>query len=107
MANRPAPLPSTTSGPIHQVPCPHCGKPNDFRALKSQQLIDTGHQMYCDHCGRSMEVVRIATVEVVSVRRDPSGKVAPQLRAAEQRQQQQRQMTAGKPGIMQRLLGKG
>lgn len=97
----------TVQGPIHAVPCPHCGKHNDFRTLKSEQLVDTGHQMFCDYCGRSMEVVKMATVEFLVVRRDPSGKVAPQRRAAEQRHRQQQQQVAGKPGLLQRLLGKG
>lgn len=95
----------TVQGPIHQVPCPHCGKPNDFRTLKGQQLLDTGHCMFCDHCGRSMEVVKIATVEFLVVRRDPTNKVAPQRRAAQQRAHAQGQLP--KPGLLQRLLGKG
>jgi hypothetical protein len=93
----------TTQGMINQVPCPHCGKGNDFRPLKGQQLLDTGHCVFCDYCGHSMEVVKMATVELVVVRRDPSNKVATrgggQRRAPQQLQQ--------KPGFFQRLLGKG
>lgn len=104
--------PKAIQGPIDRVPCPHCGRHNDFRQLKGQQLLDTGHCMFCDHCGRSMEVVRIATVELVVVRQDPTGKVAPQRVAAARAQlaQKQRQAQQKKPGILGglgRLLGKG
>lgn len=93
-------------GPIDRVPCPHCGKPNDFREMKAQHLLDTGHRMFCDHCGHSMEVVQILAVEYVAVRRDPNGGSAAvgggrrAAAAAPQRKQVQ-------PGFIQRLLGKG
>ena len=105
MANQLPGQASTVQGPIHQVPCPHCGKPNDFRTLKSQQLVDTGHCTFCDWCGRSMEVVKMATIEVLVVRRDPSGKVA---RQGAQRPGPQRAVgqVPGRPGFFQRLLGK-
>lgn len=58
----------TTNGPINAVRCPHCGKPNDFRDLQQQQLLDTGHIAECDHCRRLMEVIRIAPVTIITVR---------------------------------------
>jgi hypothetical protein len=58
----------TTQGTVSSVPCPHCGKPMDFRELKNQQLLDTGHKCTCDHCKRLVEVVGIHVVEVVVVR---------------------------------------
>lgn len=57
-----------TQGVIHAVPCPHCGKPNDFRELDSQQLLDTGHEVECDACHRTMQVAQINVVKVLSVR---------------------------------------
>lgn len=101
-------------GTIDRVPCPHCGKGQDFRVLQQQQLLDTGHQLFCDFCGRSQEIVRIITVTHVAVRQDPSGKVrptahnrqlTPQQAAARQRALAGAQ--AKKPGILSRLLGKG
>lgn len=108
MANQLPPGASTRTvqGPIHAVPCPHCGKPNDYRTLKSEQLLDTGHCNFCDYCGHSMEVVKLATIEIVVVRRDPSGKVAP-ARSRAQAAARQRQIQQQKPGFFQRLLGKG
>jgi len=56
------------TGPIDRVPCPHCGKPNDFRDLSSQQLLDTGHRLFCDSCGNSMEIAAIRTMTFLLVR---------------------------------------
>ena len=64
---RPQP-PPWTHGPLERVPCPHCGKANDFRELHSEQLLDTGHTVSCNYCGRMMEVVRMAVITVVAVR---------------------------------------
>lgn len=58
----------TTQGAIDRVPCPHCGKPQDFRELNSQQLLDTGHEVTCDVCGRLMSVAGIHTIQVIVVR---------------------------------------
>jgi len=69
------PQPKWSQGPLERVPCPHCGKPNDFRELANQQLIDTGHKMICQGsdgqsgCGRSMEVTAIRNITVVAVRK--------------------------------------
>ncbi len=97
----------TTQGPIDRVPCPWCNKPNDFRILQSEQLLDTGGEHYCDHCGYSMEVVAIRTVELVGVRKNPKGGRAPAHTAAAQRRAAQRPQLQQKPGFIQRLLGKG
>ncbi len=86
------------AGPIHAVPCPHCGKPNDFRDLQQQQLLDTGHTVGCDHCGRQMDVVRIAPVTVISVRKN----MAPPPRT--QQQPQTRQATTMSAAQAQKLL---
>lgn len=79
---------NTSNGPVNGVKCPHCGKPNDFRVLHDQQLLDTGHKVSCDHCKQIMEVTRIAPVLVVTVRQAvagerprPRGQLAPARQA--------------------------
>ena len=76
MPNQPRVSP-TTHGTVDQVPCPHCGKPNDLRELDGQQLLDTGHDIVCGpldgqlnvgHCGRLFTVVGIRMVKVIVVR---------------------------------------
>lgn len=96
-------------GPIDSVPCPHCGRRQDFRILQSEQLLDTGHQLFCDFCKRSQEVTQIQTVTFVAVRKDPSGKVAPaggqrRLAPNDPRRRQLAQPNA-KPGFFQKLFG--
>jgi glutaredoxin len=59
-------LPQTV-GPIDRVPCPHCGKTNDFRELQGQQLMDTGSGVICDHCKRVMHIAAIRQVTLVAV----------------------------------------
>jgi hypothetical protein len=56
-----------TNGPIDRVPCPHCGKNNDFRELQMQQIMDTGSDVGCDHCERKMRIAAIRTVTFVAV----------------------------------------
>lgn len=103
-----------TRGTIDAVICPHCGKPNDFRMLDEQQLLDTGHVMDCDHCGQFMQVQRIAMLKVISVRqtappprRAPGQAPHPQLRVRNQQQlgQQQAQPRRGIGAAINRLLG--
>lgn len=66
----PAPNPATRvlSGPVHAVPCPHCGKPNDFRPLRDQMLLVEESQFDCDHCGHVMEFLNLRKVELINVR---------------------------------------
>jgi len=64
--------PKWVQGTIDRVQCPHCGRPNDFRELDGQQLLDTGHKVICrgdrgEGCGQVMEVVAIRTVKVLAV----------------------------------------
>jgi hypothetical protein len=66
---QPQQLPPVVSGPINRVPCPHCGKPNDFRELQQQQLLDTGHSCDCDHCGGLMVVAAIQPITMITVRK--------------------------------------
>lgn len=66
----PANLTSTrpTSGPVHAVPCPHCGKPNDFRPIRDQMLLVEEAQFDCDHCGRVMEFMQMKSIQVITLR---------------------------------------
>ncbi len=98
-------VPPTTHGPVDQVPCPHCGKPNDLRELDSQQLLDTGHEIVCGplegrppigHCGRVFTVAGIRMVKVIVVR--PS-----QAQPRRQLAPSQPARTIG-PGLLRRLL---
>ncbi|HEY4266776.1 MAG TPA: hypothetical protein VGM94_01160 [Galbitalea sp.] len=102
LPGKPQQLPPVTQGPIHRVPCPHCGQPEDFRALNDQQLLDTGHQVVCEHCGYSMEVVGIQDVKVVSVRKDPRTHGRPR----DPNPPAQPARTVG-AGMVNRLLGRG
>jgi hypothetical protein len=71
---QPRQQPPCTRGTVDRVPCPHCGRHNDFRELDGQQLLDTGHKVICrgenqgEGCGQIMEVVAIQVVKVVAVR---------------------------------------
>lgn len=99
-----------TQGTMDRVPCPHCGKPNDFRPLADQQLIDTGHEFFCDHCDNSMIVTSTRDVKLIAVMKNPSGRRAP-MTQQQQQQARQRQALAGaaRPPqtFMQKLLGIG
>jgi uncharacterized Zn finger protein len=57
------------SGPITEVPCPHCGKNNDFTEILEEVENDgSGNRVECDHCGKVMEIVQIKRVTTISVR---------------------------------------
>jgi hypothetical protein len=65
--------PKSTQGALERVPCPHCGRGNDFRELDNQTLLDTGHKIICrgdkgDGCGLLMEVVAIRVIKVIAVK---------------------------------------
>lgn len=73
-ATQPRQQAAWSRGTVDRVPCPHCGRPNDFRELDGQQLLDTGHKVICrgenpgEGCGQLMEVVAIQTIKVLAVR---------------------------------------
>lgn len=92
----------TTHGPIDRVPCPHCGKPLDFRQLNAQQLLDTGHMVSCDYCKHMMAVAGIHVVQVVVVRPDAGNAIA-----VAQRSSPARQASTMSPAQVQRLLRGG
>lgn len=60
--------PPWVTGTVERLPCPHCGRVNDFRELDLQQCLDTGHTMSCDGCNQMMEITAIRVVKVVQAR---------------------------------------
>lgn len=68
----PAQLPPTTQGPIDRVPCPHCGKPNNFKG--HYEMLDPGNVFACDHCKNPMQVAGVRDVKVILLRK-PRGQV--------------------------------
>ena len=75
---QPAPIPPQTSGPISAVPCPHCGRPNDYRDIHKDGLLDTGAETYCDHCDGAATVTAVRNVTLVGLRRENKRVAAPQ-----------------------------
>ena len=74
MATPPAPqqqLPATVTGPVDRVPCPHCGKSNNFR--KVDEMLEIGNQFGCDHCKRVMQIAGVREVKMVAVRKAGAG----------------------------------
>jgi hypothetical protein len=67
------PLPATTHGPVNRVPCPNCGKPNNFSG--QHEMLDVGVVYTCDHCKQPMQIAAVQSVKLVYVRK-PSGSVS-------------------------------
>lgn len=97
-------IPPTTNGPVNAVTCPHCGKTNDLRALQEQQILDTASQIECDHCHRIYEVVRMAPVLVVTVRRPVRAAQTVLTSQGVRRVSPPRQATTLSPSQTRRLL---
>ena len=72
----PAASEKTVTGRVDSVPCPHCGKGNDFREVIDMLApsgsvgasAESGQLVECDHCDQKMEVVNIVKTTLVSVR---------------------------------------
>lgn len=62
------PAAGTTNGPLHAVPCAHCGHPNDLRELDAQQLVDKGSGVVCDNCDKTSRIVGIRELKIVVLR---------------------------------------
>ncbi len=99
--------PPIVQGPVEQVPCPHCGRPNDMREIDSQNLLDTGSDFQCGpvdgqpntgHCGRVFQVVRIRLVKLVAV--------IPVQRAPRAELPAAQPARAVSPGVLRKLLGR-
>lgn len=65
-------------GKIDSVPCPHCGRPNDFRdtdeflfdPMTGASAVKSDKPTFaCDHCSRIMEVVHVEKTIIVAVRK--------------------------------------
>lgn len=64
-----------TIGPMNAVPCPRCGKPNDFRIVdglgkaedRMQEDIEKGSIASCDHCGGYFKVVDLKETTLVKL----------------------------------------
>lgn len=61
-------IPPVTQGPMHAVPCPHCGAPNDFRELESHKA-EPGDTAACDACDGVMQITAMQPVTIVRVRK--------------------------------------
>lgn len=70
------------SSRANQVACPYCGHRQDFRGLHKgamtsslggggSNLVEPGAEFNCDKCFHIMQVVKVETVEVISVRQHP------------------------------------
>jgi hypothetical protein len=62
--------PKLLNGPIHAVPCPWCGRPNDCRKLADNlhQSFEAGTWWECDHCHNLVMNTKVTEVTVVQVR---------------------------------------
>ena len=65
-------LPPITTGPVNQVPCCHCGKPNNFHG--HAEMLVPGNTFACDHCKQPMQIAGVRDIKFVSVRA-PRGQV--------------------------------
>lgn len=62
------PAPGTTNGPMHSVPCAHCGHKNDLRELEAQKLVEVGQGIICDNCSKQSRIVGMKSVMMVVLR---------------------------------------
>lgn len=67
------------SGPIHGVPCPWCGRPNDFKVVQEEigASLEAGLKASCDHCRHFIIVTKVVPVVVVEVRQSKDTSLAP------------------------------
>lgn len=64
------PTAATVDGPVHKVPCAHCGKPNDLRVLQKDlgESFEPGTSYQCDHCHRLNRITKVVPTLVIQVR---------------------------------------
>ena len=75
---RPGRVPTKKSarGPINRVPCAHCKRTNDLRNMTAgprnagwgANLLESGNTFICDHCNRVCQIVKVQSVQIVTVR---------------------------------------
>lgn len=65
-----------TGGPIHKVPCPWCGKGQDFRPHADEAMggagwgsqgLESGVLVDCDNCGRTSKILAVEQVTVIKL----------------------------------------
>lgn len=60
-----------TQGPIHNCPCPFCGKPQDFRAAPEtpamSEEIEKGALVECEDCNETYKVTAIETRVIIKL----------------------------------------
>lgn len=62
------PAAGTTKGPVHAVPCAHCGHAQDLRVIDAQKLLDVNAGVVCDHCDKTSNIVSIREIKFVVLR---------------------------------------
>lgn len=48
-----------TEGPASAVPCPHCGKREDWRPVLATGTVEKGGKADCGHCGQTVIITGI------------------------------------------------
>lgn len=96
-----------TNGTIDKVPCPHCGAPQDFRELNTQEgtTLFPGTEIFCDDCGWGSQVAVVKKVTIVYLK--PTTVRDPQWKPGQQHGGGGQQRQVKPPGFVQRLLGGG
>jgi NAD-dependent SIR2 family protein deacetylase len=61
-----------SQGPIDRVPCPHCGKANNFRRV--DEMLEVGNVFGCDHCKKPMQIAGVKDIRIVAVRKPGAGR---------------------------------
>jgi hypothetical protein len=62
------PAAKATTGPLHAVPCAHCGAAMDMRGLQEQNLVENGQHVVCDACNRPSLIVAVQQTTIIRVR---------------------------------------
>lgn len=64
---------TTVHGPIHSVPCAHCGKAQNYAKLEEERAqeglddpeLPKGAKIECDDCGKLSEIVDIRRMVIL------------------------------------------
>lgn len=54
------------TGPVKNVPCPHCGRGNDLSEIQKMGALQPKERYDCDHCSKTVEIVN--SMFIVQVR---------------------------------------
>jgi hypothetical protein len=67
---------TSTNGPVHAVPCPHCRQPMDFRPHVGgkgggggwgDQGVEPGAKVDCDACGKTSKILGRREVTIITL----------------------------------------